>query len=161
MAKEDIKFWHDELVRVTDWVKLGDQKAAFLSAYYLAILGLILANKNYILQTNHNLLFWFLATTISISFIAGLFFIFKAIFPRLGNNSTDKSLFYYKHVAETKIVDFLKKSRNLKDSDKKDQLLEQIYTNSLIAEKKMENIKNGIKCLFLTLILLSVFLFII
>jgi hypothetical protein len=132
-----------------------------LSAYYLAVLGLILANKNAIVQANHDFLFWTILVFSTLFFALGLFSIFKAIFPYLENNSTDKSLFYYKHVAEMKVVDFLKKAKNIKYSDKNEQLLEQVYANSVIAERKMVNIKNSTRCLGLTLVLILIFLFII
>ena len=44
------------------------------------------------------------------------------------------------------------------EEDAKKQISEQIYTNSIIADQKMNNVKNSTKCLFVLVVLLFVLL---
>jgi hypothetical protein len=112
-------------------------------------------------MAHHAWYFWVLSTLLIIVFCAGLFFLFKTIFPRLKNTRTENSYFYFGHVANMGSNDFIKNSKNIENNKVLEQILEQIHTNSQIIQIKMLNIQTSIKLLFLALPLSALFIFII
>ena len=50
MGNLDLQFLQAELRRVSEWIQFSDKKAAFLSAYYFIIFGLVISQKDSILQ---------------------------------------------------------------------------------------------------------------
>ena len=151
MENFNLQFLHAELNRVSKWIRFSDKKTAFLSVYYSTIFGLIISQKDSILQQLEiyqkwlSYLYALVFLAVFVSFIVGIFFLFKSIFPRLKNSFTDKSLFYFGHVANMKFVDYLEKVKKLTDEEAKKQIIEQIYTNSMIADQKMKNIQKSTK----------------
>lgn len=151
MENFNLQFLQAELSRVSDWIKFSDQKAAFLSACYSIIFGLAISQKESIIQ--HLIIYqkWIICFYVLaffgviVSFFVGVFFLFKSIFPRLKNAFTDKSLFYFGHVSDMKLVDYLEEVNKLTKDEAKKQIAEQIYTNSVIADQKMKNIQKSIK----------------
>lgn len=151
MEKFSLQFLQSELNRVSEWVQFSDKKTAFLSVFYSAIFGLVLSQKELILQ--HLVIYqkWmiyfytFVLLGFTVFFIVGIFFLFKSIFPRLKNSFTDKSLFYFCHVANMKFIDYSEGINKLTEDEAKKQIIEQIYTNSIIADQKMKNVQNSIK----------------
>jgi len=93
-------------------------------------------------------------------FIVGIFFLISSVFPRLKNINTDKSLFYFGNIANLKLIDYFNEMEKLTEEEAKKQLLEQIHTNSIIAEQKMNNVKNSTKCLFILVILVFILIII-
>lgn len=150
MEKFNLQFLQSELNRVSGWIQFSDKKIAFLSAFYSAIFGLVFSQKELILQ--HFIIYqkWitcfyiFVLIGFIVSFIIGLYFLFKSIFPRLENSHTDKSLFYFGHVAKLKFIDYLDEVEKLNEEDVKKQIIEQIYTNSIIVDQKMKNVQKSI-----------------
>lgn len=156
MEKFNLQFLQSELNRVSEWIKFADKKTAFLTAYYSVIFGLVISQKDSILNNFINYQKWMLGFYIFIlvgaitSFVIGIFFLFKSIFPRLKNSFTDKSLFYFSHIASMKFVDYSKEIEKLTEDEAKKQVIEQIYTNSIIAEQKMKNVQKSIKNLIIS-----------
>jgi len=165
MEKFNLQFLQSELNRVSEWIQFSDKKTAFLSAFYSAIFGLVFYQKESILQ--HFIIYqkWitcfyaFILFGFIVSFIAGIFFLFKSVFPRLKNSFTDKSLFYFGHVANMKFIDYSEKIKKLTEDEAKKQIIEQIYTNSVIADQKMKNIQKSIKS-FIVLVFFAIVLLI-
>jgi len=151
MENFSLQFLQSELDRVSDWIKFTDKKTAFLATYYSLIFGFVISQKDLILSNIENYEKWIFAFYVVIlmgvilSFLIGIFFLFKSIFPRLKNSFTDKSLFYFGHVAIMKFVDYSKEIEKLTVDEAKKQIIEQIYTNSMIADQKMKNVHNSIK----------------
>jgi hypothetical protein len=151
----NLQFLQEELKRISEWIKFADQKVAFLAVYYSALFGFIVANGDAAIQKLLYLnscvllidLFVILLGIVSFSF--GVTLIISAIFPRLNNRLTNKSLFYYGSVSNMRFVDFKKKMTELSEDETKEQIIEQIYTNSVIADQKMKGVKRGTICLLL------------
>ena len=162
MKKLELQFLQAELNRISEWIRFSDRKSAFLSVYYSAILGILISQKEQfrdLISTLENwyfCLFMLLIILVFLLFFVGLFFLIKSIFPRLKNNLTDKSLFYFGNIAKIKFVDYLKGMEKLTEEESKKQITEQIYTNSIIADQKMKNVQNSIKSLFVLAILILV-----
>jgi len=153
MENFNLQFLQSELNRISEWIKFSDKKTAFLSAYYSLIFGLMISQKTKILQHFTVYQKWitcfyiFILLGLIISFLFGIFFLFRSIFPRLKNSFVNKSLFYFGHVADMKFIDYFEKIKKLTDNEVKEQIIEQIYVNSIIANQKMENIQKSIKSL--------------
>lgn len=167
MEKFDLQFLQSELVRTSGWIEFSDKKVAFLSAFHSAVFGLICYQKDRILQNFSVLsktslcLYLILLVGIAISFFVGVSFLVKSIFPKLKNSLTNESLFYFGHVANMKFVDYSRKIKSLTVSSAKEQIIEQIYTNSLIANQKMKNIQRSIKSslVLISFVTLLIFVF--
>ncbi len=151
MEKFSLQFLQSELNRVSEWIKFADKKTAFLATYYSVIFGLVISQKDPILNNIANYQKWifafyfFILIGAIVSFLVGIFFLLKSVFPRLKNSFTDKSLFYFGHVANMKFIDYSKEIEKLTEDEVKKQVIEQIYTNSTIAAQKMKNVQNSIK----------------
>jgi len=148
MKKLELQFLQAELNRISEWIRFSDRKSAFLSINYSAIFGILISQKEKI-QNLENWYSCILIFLIILSFFIGLFFLIKSVFPRLKNNFTDKSLFYFGNIAKVKFVDYSKSMEKLTEEESKKQIIEQIYTNSIIADQKMKNVQNSVKCLFI------------
>jgi len=166
MKNLELEFLHSELVRTCEWIKFSDQKSGFASIYYSAIFGFLLSYKGTILayiNSHQGFILWFYYLALlanAIFFTIGLFWLFKSIFPQLKNLTTDKSVFYFQHIAALKFIDYTRELKKLSDANVKEQIIEQIHTNSVIASQKMGNVQKSIKFLFaliLSLIVLVVF----
>jgi len=160
MKTINLQFLQTELNRVSDWIRFSDQKSAFLSVYYTAILGVIISQKksiinNFMTFNSCKLCFYYIIIgCIIISFIIGIIFLFLSVFPRLKNSFTDKSLFYFGHISKMKPLDYLENMKELTEDEAKRQMAEQIYTNSFIADIKMKNVQNSIRFLGILILLL-------
>lgn len=149
-----LEFLQKELERISDWIKFSDRKTAFLSVYYAGIIAYVIKNLDLFKFLDKDVFLNLIIVGFFISLFIGLCFLILSIFPRTENNNTEKSLFFFGTVAEMKIVDYLEKMNNISEEKVKNQILEQIYSNSEIADKKMGDIKNSIKSLILIIIFL-------
>lgn len=151
MTNFNLQFLQLELNRVSEWIQFSDKKTAFLSAFYSAIFGLVFSQKESIFQQFVVYKNWityfhaFILFGLAVSFIVGIFFLFKSVFPRLKNSFTDKSLFYFSHVTNMKFVDYLEEMKKITEDEAKRQIIEQIYTNSIITDQKMKNVQKSIE----------------
>jgi hypothetical protein len=162
MKNINITFLQAELNRVSEWIKFADKKSAFLTAYYSVILGFLISQKEQIVEELVNYqkyaTFFFVVMLIcaAISFLVGLFFLLKSVLPRLKNSLTNKSLFYFGSIANMKFVDYSKEIENLTEDEMKKQIVEQIYTNSKIADQKMKNVKKSTIWLVVAIIFVTI-----
>lgn len=157
MKNLDLQFLQKELERVTNFIQLSDRKSAFLSVYYSVVLGVLISFYNediFNLCDFFNFFILILFVTILILFFIGFYFLFSSVFPKLDNNLTTKSLFFFGTISSYKYLDFSKKMEELDEPEARKGIIEQIYTNSDIANKKMKSIKISIKILFLLVALL-------
>ena len=89
MENFNLQFLQSELNRVSEWIQFSDKKTVFLSVYYSAIFGLIISQKESILQNfaiyqkGLLCLYIFVFLGVIIFFIIGKFFIFKSNFKIL------------------------------------------------------------------------------
>jgi hypothetical protein len=147
---------------VSEYIRFSDTKSAFLSVFYSAVFGFIVLEKKEIINTISILegwllcLYYFLIIGLFLTFLLGIVFLFFSVFPRLKNNFTDNSLFYFGSIAKTKFIDYSKKMEKLSEKESKEGIMEQIYTNSVIADKKMKNIQRSTKLLFALIVFVIV-----
>jgi len=160
-------FLQKELSRVSEWIRFSDKKIALLSTYYSVVLGVLISQKTSILQQSSVQTEWLsyflylILAIIGVSFFIGIFFLVKSIFPRLKNSLTDKSMFYFGGIANMKFVDYLTKLEEISETEVKEQIVEQIYTNSVIANQKMKNTQTSIKSFLVFFFFSMLFLLII
>lgn len=160
--KLDLQFLQTELIRVSEWIRFSDSKSGFLSAFYLAVLGFLISYSEKIKKINfcfnyfHYVKSLFCFFCIIILFLVGVYFLFKSIFPNLKNNFISKSMFYFGHIYNMKFVDYLEEMNKLDEDKAREGLLEQIYTNSNIANEKMKNVKYSINILFVIVLFLII-----
>lgn len=165
MGNFNLQFLQSELSRISEWIQFSDKKTAFLSAFYSAVFGLVFSQKESIFQ--HFIIYqkwifcfyFFILLGFTISFIVGIFFLFESVFPRLKNSFTDKSLFYFGHVANMKFIDYLEEIKKLTEDEVKNQIVEQIYTNSVIADQKMKSVQKSIKSFIVLVFFAALLLF--
>lgn len=158
MAKVTPKLLQTELIRVNEFIRFADKKIGFIFLIYSALFTFWIS-KTEILLKNINLLNIILFGITSIMLLLGGYFIIRAVFPRLENvTKTNKSLFFFMHIANMKLADFSKKFLNISENDIKKQILEQIYSNSHIASKKMKNVQNSIICLAILILTTMIFI---
>ncbi|KKQ46180.1 MAG: hypothetical protein US63_C0005G0022 [Candidatus Moranbacteria bacterium GW2011_GWC2_37_8] len=162
MNQLKIQFLHEELKRTCEWIKFADQKAAFIALYYSVLIGFLVSKKDIIVNDLKQLHLGQLFVLNSILFLLlvllslGIFYLFSCVFPQLKNHSNEKSLFYFGTVSKMKFLDFIKKIENLSEDETKEQIAEQIYTTSIIADQKMNNIQNSVRCLFASAFLILI-----
>ena len=162
MKRLELSFLQNELNRTANWIEFADKKSAFLSAYYSGLFLAVLSYKQHIVSSISSYKGWCLffysgLVIIAIAlFILGILFLFSSVFPHLKNNLTNKSLFYFGNIAKLKFIDYFKEMEELTEETTKKQISEQIYTNSIIADQKMRNVKNSTKCLFILVILILI-----
>jgi len=166
MKKIDISFLQSELVRTSDWIQFSDKKTGFLSVYYSAMAGFVISQWSDILgggsgygslETLYFLVFILFTT----SFLIGIYYLFRSVFPQLKNSNLDNCLFYFGHIANKKLADYIDGLKNLSEEEVENQLAEQIHTTSVIANIKMTNVQKSTQSLVVSIVLLVFFLFII
>lgn len=148
----DKEFLHSELDRVSKWIESADKKVAFLSLYFAALVGYLASNKEYLIaQLSNSLTVSFIDVLILFTLlvaVVGLYHLFFAIFPNLKNGNNSRSLFFFIHVSNMSLQKYTSDMSVLTEDKAKEQLLEQIHTNSKIADKKMCHVRSAIKTLF-------------
>ena len=159
----NLEFIQNELVRTIEWLKFAEQKFTLLSAYYWLWIAYIIQNKGGILKifAENNCFKIFIFLFFMFTLFLWIYFLFKVILPNLENLSTNKSFFFFRHVSEMKVLDFIADFKNLNNEEKEKQILEQIHTNSKITNLKMNNIIISSKILFLNLFSFIILIFLI
>ncbi len=165
MKKDELEFLQAELIRISDLIKFADQKVAFLSLYFSALFSFCINHKNQwvnslkIFEIDKLVFNYILLLSLSILLIFGFIFLALAIFPRTTNNLVKNSLFYYGSVSRIKLSDFQKAFKKTNDESCRQQMLEQIFTNSCIASSKMECIKLSSMFLIAIIPLIAIIMF--
>ncbi len=153
MRHEDLDFLQTELSRVSNWIQFTDQKAGFIAVFYSAILGYLVSKRDEVLShlffCSQDCDIWVLIFFVSIFFLwLGVYHLFLTVLPKLKNTNAKGSLFFFGSIATMKLGDYLVKFENLNDEEARNQLKEQIYTNSIIANSKMVSVQKSTKFLF-------------
>ncbi len=157
MKNSDLDFLQSELNRVNEFIRFADAKVAFCFTIYALLFG-VWNSQLPNLQINSDAEKLFFGVT-ALCFLLGLVFVVLTAFPRLKNNYTDKSVFYFGNIASKKFVDFKKEFKKMSTEDAKEQILEQIYTNSIVANKKMKNTQKAIFFLAVLILFTIILLF--
>lgn len=150
----DLKFLQSELSRISEWVQFADKKAGLISVFYSALLGLLLVKRDDIFlhftqKNQFDCVYFFFFFLFVLLMVFGVYYLYATVSPRLKNNNTARSLFYYGNIAASKIEDYLKDMESLTDDEAKRQVAEQIHTNSVIAEQKMSHVRKSTSLLLL------------
>lgn len=166
MKNHDLQFLQSELSRVSDWIKFADAKAGFIVVFYSAIFGFLWTQKENIITRvlgGAGICGWtydVIVFSIIILILVGFYFLYATVCPKLKNGNTDRSLFYFGNVAKMKIEDYLKDVEKMTEEEACRQIAEQIHTNSVIANVKMDSVKKGTQLLVITGVLLLMLLMI-
>lgn len=150
---------------VNNWITLADSKATFLltaTTFFLSASLLALHNfRDAIvndLATQHYIR-GIVAICLLVAYFSCtlmcLFFLIKVIKPRLKRiiKKEDYSLIYFMDVAETSLSDFRLKMQSCSSRELREQLVDQIYANSVVAKRKYQDLNQAI--IFLALLILS------
>lgn len=165
MKHHDLDFLQSELTRVSEWVQFADKKAGFAAIFYSATLGFLATQRDQIftkillLTEPYTTIYTVVFICLLALLVVGSYFLLTTISPRLTNKHTDKSLFFFGTIARMKIEDYRDAMAELNEEGARRQIIEQIYTNSVIADVKMCNAKRGTDVLVGVGILLSVIFF--
>jgi len=157
MKNVNLQFFQEELKRISEWIRFTDQKAALVAVYYSALISFLVVKKDIIVICLKQLSLGELFILNSILFLLlifitlGIFYLFSSIFPRLKNHFNKKSLFYFGTISRMEFLNFIEKMGSLSEDEMKKQIIEQIYILSVIADQKMNNIQNSIRCLFVSI----------
>lgn len=159
---KDLAFLQSELIRVSNWIEFADKKAGFLGVFYSAILVFVFTQHKDIIcgifyYESSYLVLYILSLSTLLSLLAqGFYFLFRAVLPNLKNLNTNHSLFYYGTVASKKIADYLNEMTELTGDKANKEITEQIYTNCVIADKKMKYIRKATQTLFAVIVVLAI-----
>lgn len=158
----DINFLHAELLRVSDWIQIADKKAGFVSVYYASLVGYLFSQREealaaYVEYGQLGFLFAIFCAALAIVIVTGVYHLFLSVLPRLNNKNTPSSIFFYGHVSTMSRAAYHTAMLTSSNETLQESLLEQIYTNSVIAAEKMRNIKLSILSLFIVTPLVILF----
>lgn len=149
--------------RISDWIKITDQKVSVFLAFQGIILTLIFP---FLYASISNFKFYynrcsFAPVILGVScIITGILISIISITPKLGH-TRKKSLLYFKDVASMKFEDYKKNVKDTSAEKYKDFLLEQIYVLSCIATKKNQQFVGAVIVFTLGISLIAVWLIII
>ncbi len=164
MKNSDLEFLQLELSRVSDWIKFADTKAGFVAVFYSAVFGFLWSQREaFFIRTlcirDCSAPYVILFIVILALLVLGIYFLLTTVKPRIDNKNTDESLFFYGTVSQMKIEDYLKDVEEISDEKASRQIKEQIYTNSIIANTKMTNVRRSIDTLVVIGVLLLILFF--
>lgn len=145
------EFLHEELKRVSEWVRFADSKMTVVAGFYAWAIWWVLSVKDKIPTIECwsivlIMLFWLWV-------VVGIIFLSKSLFPTISSKISSESCFYFGSVSKMKFIQFSKKFSKMTEKDICEQLSEQIFTNSEIADYKMKNIRCAIIALYPSLFL--------
>ncbi len=141
-----------------EWIKLADQKAAAILAFYGILLTIIASNVNDItaILTQQPLILWLSVPAVILTIVSILFCIL-CLKPTLGSK-TSKSLIYFKGISSfSNLKEF---SAEISENRISASIDEQIYTTAKICSTKYAKLNVSIYSLFGTIIFLLLILLI-
>lgn len=159
-----LQFLQSEVGRISEMIQFADKKASFLSVYYTAIIGFLFTQKLYVFEgfsryQDLETIYLIFCLSFLIPFLIGLYHLFLSILPRLDNKNIDKSLLYFGHIASRSLSKYTEELSVIEEKGLKLQLIEQIHTNSIIADKKMQHVRKSTMVLFAVAPILIMFIF--
>lgn len=141
--------------RNCDWIKFSDTKAGILLTIYGIIITIIYSNSSDLyLVLNQSKILVFTSTVVGITSIISVSFSFLCINPRLKNTNIKSNIFFGTITKNHLNLKSFKES--LKKHKLKEDLQEQVYTTSKIADKKFKNITWSIRFFVLSLFILII-----
>lgn len=144
----------------SEWLKFSDTKASIILTVYGIIITIIYSNSVDVYEAISSSKFIQILCILSaISSLISIYFAFKCINPTLENKNPN-SIIYFGHIAEkfSTYEEYHKATEDIIDDELKlkNQISEQIYTNSKIAWKKYFNVSWSIRLFVLTIVLLLI-----
>lgn len=154
-------FWYKALLSVQNDIRLADNKVNFLLAFYSTLFGIFLAQleKYLTILTKFNffvLLITILGGVFIYSVIRFFFYFYKTVHPRTKPQmlveNIPKSKIFWGEISFMELDKF-KSEAKLLDNDKiLEEILNQLYVNSKIANDKFYNVKEAYNLIPFTLI---------
>lgn len=157
MKDYQLKFSETNFNATKQWVEFADKKASFILTITLAIFSASLIVAPLLVKDILNLIKGPKASLIILgafllilsffyifAFLKGVHHLFSVVAPRLSPHSKRKSVLFFQTIASMEIQEFKDKISKFSDKDIIDELLDQTYNNSVVAEKKFEKIRKAI-----------------
>lgn len=163
-----LKFYHQNLRDINEWIKVADNKANFLVAFYTLVVGSLLVQLNEYIKIVENykniIIFIFinLFLLLTIIFIGKSFWLFySAVHPRISSQryikNKQKSYVFWKDIASFEYNEFKLIIQDLEIDNLFNDILRQVFINSKICEEKFKNVENAYKLILPTLISLVIY----
>ena len=165
-SKEDI---NENLENVNSWINNCDTKTSIILGVYGVIIATLFAKdkltdkcisilNNVIHNVNFSDVLYILFNTIAIFlFVFGVYKLIKVLIPTLKNSKTANSHFYFGGIASfSSALEFKQSIKKMSEENILDELLTQLYTNSVICNKKFNNFKYGVFYSLIGLILMII-----
>lgn len=153
-----IKLAEDNLKRINDWINQSDFKNSIVNVLQVGIVTFSLSKFNIFKEilknttTNNNQILFTITICFLFFIFKSFFFSYKSLFPNITNKGM--SLFFFGDISKMTHLKFLKDFKSISYKDILIDLNSQVFVNSKIATKKMENVGKSIKSLFISLLLL-------
>lgn len=157
----DIDKLHSILNRNIDFISKCDTKVSF----WLSVMGVIFTilftvrtpNLEYINENGINFMVLMFIIS-SFSMMIGIYFLIKVLIAKIECNNYSNSKIFFGHIARySNYRDYLKELTRTNVDDYKEDLVSQIYTNSVICNEKFNSYNKGAKlCIYsLPILILS------
>lgn len=155
----NIKELELQLGRVQEWIKAADHKNSIFLALIVGLVALSFDSIVPIITTHFAqsntvaVMFFYLGlTTITWSIIKALFMLKPSL------KSNNKSLTYFKHIAELNPEQYKKQLDRLTSENYREDLIQQIHTSSVIARNKHAQLSESVSIFLFGLIMLALFM---
>lgn len=154
-----------ELLKVINgWIDSADNKANTILAFNGAIFAFLVTQstdiKSFVSKLDCGGLIYDFITLLYLSYLTTFFYsiyhVLKTLLPDI--KTRHPSLFFFGSISNETFENYRKKYFALKNDDAVDVLLEQVHTNSTIANLKHKNLQKAIKSLFVNLVIFVVIL---
>lgn len=162
-----LKFYHQNLQHINEWIKLADNKTNFLIALYTAIIvGLLVQVSDYI-KIAKNCSCSALLVVITFFLMLTLFLIgksfwhfYRVINPRVEPNQYIKDIpqsnIFWGDIASVKFDEFRTSVEKINIDDLFEDIIRQVYINSRISTEKFDNVKSAYYLVLPTLLCLVI-----
>lgn len=130
-----------------DWISRYDTRIALLAGIQIAMLGLLAKSGAAIISWG-----WISGFTFGTAFLAisyGLILVYLSQYPK--TESQNSSLIYFGTIAPLKINNYKEKFLEVSENEYLDDLLSQVYINSIILSKKFDNLKSSLRLLAISI----------
>jgi hypothetical protein len=134
---ENLKYIFNQ---VNDWIKIADQKALILGSFNIAAFIYQLINFDKLNNASCSTIILFILSVLLTIF--GLIIWLRIIYPKLGNQKISK--IYFLHIANAygdKISKGTEEMTHINEKEFKEDLANQIISNSVVAKSKYSNIQ--------------------
>lgn len=147
---------YQTLELINSWINNVDNKTSFALAYVAVLMGFAFAHgtpnvfKEIIKiypPTCKTVLEMILVLALYGTSMGAIINLFMVVIARVKNDSGKNSLLFFGNISKMNLNDYKTKILNMDEKDITKDLLEQVYTNSIICAKKMKRYNSGIVCL--------------